>query len=322
MTNLTPILEAARQAAKLCYEVQQRHIVKSEKQGREPVTIADYGSQAIICRAIKQHFPDDAVMAEESGQQFRELVADEQKAQIVALISEILGVETNAEEIADWLDFGAGKEARQMWVIDPIDGTKGFLAERHYVIAVGLMHDRKPVGGVLAAPAYPNYEGGALFYAIDGKAYMESLSGTGEDRKEISASENADTTQLRTLESVEKSHAGMEQMAEVRELAGIPDDLLIKIDSMEKYARIAAGDGDLYLRLPRLNSDRGHSIWDHAAGVAIVFAAGGKATDVDGTPLDFSEGTTLKNYGVVVSNGRAHDAIIDAIQKVINKDTQ
>ena len=96
---------------------------------------------------------------------------------------------------------------------------------------------------------------------------------------------------------------------------------LIHIDSMEKYARIAAGDAELYLRLPRMGSTRPFMIWDHCAGTAIVEAAGGKVTDVDGSPLDYSGGKTLNNQGIVVSNGAVHERVIAAVQKILAEGT-
>ncbi|PJF21134.1 MAG: 3'(2'),5'-bisphosphate nucleotidase, partial [Phototrophicales bacterium] len=155
MTDLTPILQAVRQAAQLCQEVQQRHVVRSDKAGHEPVTIADYGSQAIICRALKQAFPQDGVMAEESGKQFIELVPPPERAYIINLVGQILGEHITEAQMVDWLDHGKDVETARLWVIDPIDGTKGFLGQRHYVNAVGVLQDRRPVGGVIAAPAYP-----------------------------------------------------------------------------------------------------------------------------------------------------------------------
>ncbi len=91
MIDLQPIFTAVRQAAGLTRRVQEIHLAHSQKDGKEPVTIADYGSQAILCRAISRDFPDDAVLAEEHGSQFSELVADDQRAEIVRLVGEILG---------------------------------------------------------------------------------------------------------------------------------------------------------------------------------------------------------------------------------------
>ena len=322
MIDLTPIFSAVRQAATLCQELQKRHITRSDKGGHEPVTIADYGSQAIINRAISQHFPNDAVMSEESGEQFLSLVADAQRAYIIGLIGEVLQEDITEKDVITWLDHGKGREERQMWVVDPIDGTKGFLGQRHYVNAVGVMHNRKPVAGILGAPKYPGgYKGGALLYAVDGSAYIESLNG-GNDTRKITVSPTSDPAQLRGLESVEKSHAGHARMARVREYVGMDPALLGRADSMEKYGRIAAGDAELYLRLPRVNSTRPHSIWDHAPGAAIVEAAGGIVTDVDGSPLDYSTGKALQNDGIVVSNNTIHDKIIEAVQKLLEEEAE
>lgn len=83
---------------------------------------------------------------------------------------------------------------------------------------------------------------------------------------------------------------------------------------------VAAGDADVYLRLPRLRSTRPHMIWDHASGAALVEAAGGVVSDVDGSPLDFSLGNTLaRNKGVIVANRRIHQRLVDATQQVLRE---
>jgi 3'(2'), 5'-bisphosphate nucleotidase len=317
--DLTPIFHAIRQATELGRAVQREHIVRSEKSGREPVTIADYGSQAILCRALKEHYPGDSVMSEESGQQFMSLVAPEQRALIVSLIEQVTGIRTGEDEVAGWLDHGKAGETPRLWVIDPIDGTKGFLAGRHYVHAVGILQERRPAGGVIAAPAYPG--GGRLFYALDGQAFYLPLDNEGEPTA-IQVSDRAEPSLLRALESADKGHASHERMARVRAAAGLLPAMVERADSMEKYTRIAAGDAELYLRLPRLYSTRPHAIWDHAAGTALVEAAGGRVSDVDGSPLDFSTGTALQNTGVVATNGPIHDRVIAALQEVLSQEAE
>jgi HAL2 family 3'(2'),5'-bisphosphate nucleotidase len=313
--NLAPIHQAVRQAAALCQEVQRRHVVRSEKSGHEPVTIADYGSQAIICRTLMNHFPQCGVLSEESGAQFLGLVSVEQRDYICGLIGEILGEPVTEQQVAAWLDYGKQGETHHLWVIDPIDGTKGFLAQRHYVIAVGLMEARRPVGAVIGAPEYPEHPGGLLLYTRDGAAYSEPLAG-GEPQR-LAVSTRTLPAEVRALESVEKGHVGRTRLARVRELVGISEDQVGWADSQEKYSRIAAGDAEVYVRLPRRNSTRPHSIWDHAPGVALLEAAGGRVSDVDGQPLDFSSGSTLNNYGVVASNGPLHDALVNAVQQML-----
>ena len=82
MLDLKPIMGAARQAADLCSEVQRKYLERTDKAGKEPVTIADYGSQAIICRTISQVFPDDGVLAEEQGKELMKLGLDIKERQL------------------------------------------------------------------------------------------------------------------------------------------------------------------------------------------------------------------------------------------------
>jgi len=312
-----PIFDVLRQAVTLTRRVQETHILQQEKAGREPVTLADYGSQAIVCHTLQQHFPDYAVMSEESGKQFLSLLEAEQQSEIADLISSVLERPVEAQTVAQWLDHGKGVEHSMMWVIDPIDGTKGFLRQEHYVVAVALMQDRKPIAGFLAAPEYPG--GGRIIYAIDGKAFYVPLAGG--DPQPITVSQKTDATQMIALESVEKSHSSFDRMAKVRAYAGMNSKNIVRADSQEKYGRIASGDAEVYLRLPRKDSTRAHSIWDHAAGAAIVEAAGGKVTDVDGSPLDYSDGNTLNNMGVIATNGAIHDRLVEAVQRMLSEET-
>ncbi|NDJ62057.1 MAG: 3'(2'),5'-bisphosphate nucleotidase [Chloroflexi bacterium] len=316
MLDMTPILTAVRQAATLTRRVQAEYLERSDKAGREPVTIADYGSQAILLRAISQIFPDDAVLAEEQGQQFMTLVGDEQRATVVQLVGEALGESVSEAELVNWLDHGRGLAADRTWAIDPIDGTKGFLARRRYSIAAALLIDGQPVAGILGSPGYPTGDGaGLLFYAQGSAAYVEPMGGGKAYR--IAISGRSQPRDLKVVESVERDHAHLEKMAQVYAQAGIKQTNVEGVDSQDKYAMIACGDADLYLRLPR-EANPQHRIWDHAPGTALIQAAGGVVTDIDGSPLNFASGMIMVGtQGMVVSNGHAHDQIIDTIQAVL-----
>ncbi len=112
MIDLKPIFAAVRQAADLTRRVQQIHLAHSQKEGKEPVTIADYGSQAILCRAISRAYPDDAVLAEEHGSQFGELLPDDQRAEIVRLVADVIGEEVSEDQVKGWLDHGRDRDCR------------------------------------------------------------------------------------------------------------------------------------------------------------------------------------------------------------------
>lgn len=311
------IIAAARDAAKLCQLVQEKYLVASAKSSgaqTEPVTIADYGSQAIICRALQARYPRDAVVAEESGEQFLQLVTPEQRAQVLSLLTQILGEPVSEAELVAWLDFGVDRTAARTWVIDPIDGTKGFLARRHYVVAVGLLRAGQVSEGIVAAPGY-KAGAGALFYTRDGATYRAPLA-AGDGHK-VTVSQRHKVEDYVAVQSYERYHASKSRMGRARDYAGLGNVKLLELDSMEKYALVAGGDADLYMRLPREGSNYAHKIWDHAAGVALVQAAGGAVTDLDGSPLDFSQGETLPNPGMIISNGAHHQRVVEAVGRVM-----
>lgn len=329
MEQFDAIKQAVRQAALLCQTVQHDSFHRIDKQSsgstdKEPVTIADYGSQAIISRAIAQYYPDDAVIAEETGAQFLALTTPEQRTKVINLITRILDENVTQDEVVAWLDHGAGRQASRTWVIDPIDGTKGFIAMRHYAIGVGILTDGHPTGSLMAAPNYtgqalPGDVQGALFYVQGGQAYAEPLaSGPAQP---ISAAKRTLDDAIVLVQSFEKAHASKARMAQVRHNAGMDHAVVRELDSMEKYAMVAAGDADVYLRLPNLDNTRPHMSWDHAAGVALVLAAGGIVTDYDGTLLDFAHGETLPNKAMLVSSGVFHERLVQATKQLVASET-
>jgi 3'(2'), 5'-bisphosphate nucleotidase len=91
----------------------------------------------------------------------------------------------------------------------------------------------------------------------------------------------------------------------------------VRLDSQAKYAIVADGRADMYLRLPT-RKDYVEKIWDHAGGVLVVEEAGGRVTDVTGKPLDFTQGRGLeRNRGVIVTNGKLHEQVLMAVSTVL-----
>ncbi len=149
---------------------------------------------------------------------------------------------------------------------------------------------------------------------------MESLTpaslGAGSPAGErIHVGDRDDPAAVRFCESVESGHSAHGESASVADRLGITSPPL-RMDSQAKYAVVARGEADIYLRLPTRAEYR-EKIWDHAAGALIVEEAGGRVTDIHGRPLEFNHGRELvANRGVVVTNGRLHDRIIDAIREL------
>lgn len=308
-------IEAVRQAAKLCETVRLEMVPEAiEKQDKSPVTVADYGSQAIICRALAAAFPQDAVVGEEDAATLSEPALAPVLATVTAQVNRVVTGATDGD-VLSWINHGNGDVAPRYWTLDPIDGTKGFLRGDQYAIALALVVDGDLKVGVLGCP-FLSFEGeatGLMFVAVrgEGTAMIPLAGGT---PKPIHVAQATDTDRLRFVESVESGHGDQTQQKAVAAAAGITAPS-IRMDSQAKYAAVAAGQATLYLRLPSPKTpDYREKIWDHAAGVLVVQEAGGRVTDMHGNPLDFAKSARLENNrGVIVSNGAIHDDVLKAL---------
>ena len=120
---------------------------------------------------------------------------------------------------------------------------------------------------------------------------------------------------LDILRSVEKSHTNVDEIGQLAATLGTSEQP-IGMDSQAKYAVLAAGAGDVMLRLiSPSRPDYREKIWDQAAGSIVIEEAGGRITDLDGKPLDFSHGRTLeKNRGILATNGHLHDVVLATLR--------
>ena len=149
-------LEAVVEAAQLCQAVQAELASAGtlEKSDRSPVTVADFGAQALICRRLGAAFPNDPIVAEEDS-------ADLRDSSRVALLDSVLqyvgahAPEATPARLCEWIDYGNGSVDTRFWTVDPIDGTKGFLRGNQYAIALALVENGVVQLGVLGCPALP-----------------------------------------------------------------------------------------------------------------------------------------------------------------------
>ncbi|KAF2092296.1 3',5'-bisphosphate nucleotidase-like protein [Saccharata proteae CBS 121410] len=315
------------------------------KDDKSPVTIGDFGAQALIINAIHSNFPDDEIVGEEEASTLRE--NKELQSQIWDLVrdskleddaSEKLlgGPITSAEAMCDAIDLGrsAGGAKGRIWALDPIDGTKGFLRGGQYAVCLALMVDGQVKVGVLGCPNLPvddtkpldagigedqTGEGrGVLFSAIEGQGAVSRPMSEGALQKEqpISMKSLPDISQATFCESVEAGHSSHSDQAQIAQKLGITKSS-VRMDSQAKYASIARGAGDIYLRLP-VKKGYEEKIWDHAAGDLIVREAGGEVTDANGKRLDFSIGRTLRdNSGVVAAPKAVHGQVLSVVKEVL-----
>ncbi|KAL5598583.1 hypothetical protein BROUX41_003491 [Berkeleyomyces rouxiae] len=318
-----------------------------DKNDKSPVTIGDFGAQALIIAALKHHFPTDEIVAEEESAMLRE--KPELRNQIWELVKsttledaaseQLLGGAVPSEDaMLELIDGGRSKggASGRIWTIDPIDGTKGFLRGGQYAVCLGLLVNGQVTVGVLGCPNLPMDDAapltadmssqqtdstahGVLFSAIRGEGATSrpltagTLSSVG---KSITMRPLESMAKATFCESVEAGHSSHGDQAQIAQLLGITNPS-VRMDSQAKYGSIARGAGDIYLRLPVSQSYR-EKIWDHAAGDLIVREAGGTVTDIYGKQLDFGWGRTLEgNKGVVAAPTPVHSVVLKAVQSVL-----
>jgi 3'(2'), 5'-bisphosphate nucleotidase len=320
-TEYETAIEAVRAASRVCRTV-QNNLIKAdalEKKDKSPVTVADFASQAIICQRLAKVLPGDRIVGEEDAGELWAPAQETLRAAVARHVNTELDEPTSIDEILAWIDRGrAEASGARYWTLDPIDGTKGFLRRQQYAVALALIENNEVVLGILGCPNLPASSGahGTLFVATPGDARELPLWDSDlpqGDVIRVAAVSSAD--QARFCESVESGHSDQDESARIAALLGITSEPF-RIDSQCKYATVARGDASIYLRMPT-RADYQEKIWDHAAGKLVVEAAGGKVTDINGKPLDFRHGRTLRNNsGVVATSGKIHAQVIEAIREV------
>ena len=292
-----------------------------EKKDRSPVTVADYGVQTVVMSEIRKAFKDSLFVAEEDSSDLEDPSNRDLLEKLGTFVQEqVPGL--NTDDILKILKTGqhGGGSEGAFWTLDPIDGTKGFIRRQQYALALAYIVNGEVVLGILACPNLPvtgSNTGGSLYYGVkDQGAFMMDLSGG--ERTSIFCQKIDDPNDANFCESVESGHSSHECSQKIAELLGVNSPPL-RMDSQCKYATVARGEASIYLRLPT-NQDYEEKIWDHAAGALIVQEAGGLVDDINGKPLDFSSGKTLKaNRGVVASCAGINDAIKNAVKNVLHK---
>jgi 3'(2'), 5'-bisphosphate nucleotidase len=317
-------LEAVVKACKLCSAVQAAHLAGGviDKEDKSPVTVADFGAQAVVSNHLAAVFPHDPLVGEEDSALLRQPENAQLKESVLKHVR-MITPQLSEKAVFAAIDRGnaEGGSKGRFWTLDPIDGTKGFLRGDQYAVALALIEDGRVRLGVLGCPSLPllslQGQGGSLFVAVRG----QGSAIRGIDRPEETAIRVADISipsEALFCESFESSHSSHDDMGEIVKMLGVKRPPL-RMDSQAKYGILARGDGTVYLRLPTKKAYE-EKIWDHAAGCILVEEAGGKVTDLTGKPLDFSQGKTLvKNKGVIATNGKLHEVVLKAVTSVISQ---
>lgn len=355
------LLESMKTAMRLCRLLQQEvGTGPAQKPDRSPVTVADFACQAAISGMLESAFPGDELVAEERSADmsaFGGAEGEGGEGPVLDRVSSYVSVvhpTASREDVRRWIDRGSGETKGRFWVLDPVDGTKGFLRRQQYVTAMALLQGNEVVLGALACPGLnlaptpvlspehgpelaPDLDGpelapdgpwlepdlhgpGVVVMAASGRGtWAFPLDGRPPARLRVSSVRRPD--QARMLRSVEDAHTdgpGIDRIAGFLETS-MP---MIRMDSQAKLALVASGRAELALRF--VSPERSgyvEKIWDLAPGAILVEEAGGRVSDIAGHPLDFGRGRLMKgNTGLLASNSLLHEEALSAARRALTPD--
>lgn len=256
--ELNAALEAAARASSIILENSLRLEAKSSAPA-DITTQTDRDSQDVILQCLAERFPADAFRAEETT------------------------------ETLSRLRHTAGR----MWIIDPIDGTRGFVTKNgEYSVMIALAIEGEAVVGVVAEPAFDR-----CTFAIKGQGCRQRI-GNGEP-KHVSVTSTHELPRATLIQSHTKPERGVTN--EVRKLK--PANVVETYSAGVKMARVADGSADLYVCDYAAMND-----WDLAAGHVLVTEAGGRVSNLAGEPRVYGRESPKQFGGLLVSNGKLHDA--------------
>lgn len=319
--ELTIAKDAVRKASLLCCAAQKGLVAaeKHDKADKSPVTVADYGAQALVLSTLARSFPTDPAVGEEDSSDLRKAENADLLTRVVEYVQKI-SPELDTNAVLSAIDRGnhdGGAEGR-FWTLDPIDGTKGFLRGEQYAVALALVENGEVVLGVLGCPNLPvdpkdpQSEKGCILFAVKGQGAFQAPLGDISAAVSISTDSVDDPAKAVFCESVESGHTAHGRSATIAKALGTSVDPF-RMDSQCKYAAVSRGQASVYLRLPTRPGYE-EKIWDHAAGYIVLKEAGGEIADTLGAELDFSVGRTLKhNKGIVATSPAVFETVVKTV---------
>jgi 3'(2'), 5'-bisphosphate nucleotidase len=258
MTDYRTELAAAREAAARASDYLRKEYASFVAIPDAPVTIsthADKASQELILAFLHDRFPADALCAEEATPAFD----------------------------------AVPKSGRRAWVVDPIDGTRGFAKKvGQFSVMIGLLVDGRPVVGVVAEPAQDR-----VTFAAAGGGCWAHVGNAEPSRCRVSGRGFAELVLVQSW-----SKTGMSPKP-VRALA--PARVVETYSGGVKLALVARGEADVYANTYETFRD-----WDVCAGHLLVTEAGGRVTDLAGTPITYQNPEFAQTRGLLATNGAIH----------------
>ena len=233
----------------------------------EPVTIADRTASKIIVEGLSAAFPGDGILSEEE------------------------------------FDDKTRLEKMRCWIIDPLDGTSGFIERTgDFAVQIGLAENDAAILGVVFMPLQ-----NILYYAVkdEGAFVVEN----NEEPQILHVSEKTDLAEMLLASS--RNHRSP-RMSQVVEKFGLKAEVQRGSVGL-KVGLIAQKKADLYIHLsPRTKH------WDTCAPEIILKEAGGEMTDLFGNRIIYNISDVHNHNGVLATNGVSHGVAVENLRPILN----
>ncbi|CAA6668786.1 unnamed protein product [Spirodela intermedia] len=357
--ELEAAVDAVERACRLCVDVKKTLVSGEgrflEKKDQTPVTVADFGVQALISLELSKSFPSIPMVAEEDSSFLRSSSSGSQEdgdsdGLVGAVLRAVSGKASCDEQpltsdiVLAAIDRG-GKHAFSLdekpatyWVLDPIDGTRGFLKgnDALYVVGLALVVEGDVALGSWAAQT------GKIISSSGRGMIMVAHVGCGTWSREFLASSGIIAGVLEGWKKCSVDPCSLINQASFcipesqtwRSLLlstssyGLSDDAggagsehevtLLKVccGSLCKYLMVASGRASVFVLRARVRTRI--KAWDHVAGVVCIHEAGGKVTDWKGHHLDLAIDPSERRIispsgGILVTNGHLHQQLLSLI---------
>ncbi|XP_041027796.1 putative PAP-specific phosphatase, mitochondrial [Juglans microcarpa x Juglans regia] len=354
--ELEAAVDVVERACRLCVDVKSSLFSSDgrsfEKNDQTPVTVADFGVQALVSLELGKQFPSIPLVAEED---LSFIQSNNLEDSVVNAVTDKASVEDKYwthDDVLKAIDRGGkgafvfGAKPATYWVLDPIDGTRGFLkgSDALYVVGLALIVEGDVVLGVMGCPNWR--------YGFS----SESTTEVQKNREDLSASgiimvaHIGCGTWTKRLPNMLDSwtrcfvddcclvHKARFCIPESQTWESLPlsatftatanadsikDNQILLFPaccgSLCKYLMVASGRTSVFVL--RAKIQKTVKAWDHAVGMICVHEAGGKVTDWKGSQLDLAADKNGRRIifpsgGVLVTNGNLHNEILEMISSL------
>jgi 3'(2'), 5'-bisphosphate nucleotidase len=186
----------------------------------------------------------------------------------------------------------------RVWIIDPIDGTRGFARKTgQFSVMIGFLAGGRPVVGVVMEPAQDRYTyawsgGGCWWKTGDGTSVRCSVARRTLDESVLVQSWSKPGVKTQPVVAIE------------------PGKVVETYSGGVKLAMVARGEADVYANTYERFFD-----WDICAGHVLVTEAGGEVSDLAGQPIKYQAADFAQTRGLLATNGRIHAEAIRRLKK-------